>query len=327
MGSKIVSEHLNWKKIRLFDKCGNILIPLPINAGELIENPFDSLNKVQLEHILGESILSVQTLSGGDIAHAQKVVTNKQSYFVKSGSFPFAHELFEQEAVGLKALEKSRTIGIPKIIGTHSIDGTSCLILEFIETKHPQSNDMEHFGRQLAHLHLSAKMDFFGFETDNYIGKLPQSNQTHSEWANFYVEERLQPQFKLAGRLELLDASKLPTTKRLIERCRELFGKITPSLLHGDLWSGNYLIDSTGKPFLIDPAVYYGHHVVDLAMSKLFGGFSRVFYEAYHEIIPPHENQAALIDIYQLYFLLVHLNLFGTSYRNSVVQLLKTYFL
>ncbi|MEM8928411.1 MAG: fructosamine kinase family protein [Bacteroidota bacterium] len=285
------------------------------------------MNKVQFEHILGEPVVSIQILSGGDIAHAQRVNTNKKSYFVKSGSFLNAKELFEKEAAGLKALKRSKTLSIPEIIGTYSLDGTSCLFLEFIEAKPPQSKDMEHFGRQLARLHLSAKTDFFGFETDNFIGKLPQNNQKHSSWATFYVQERLQPQFKFARDRKLLDASQTPSPEKLIEPCEELFGEVVPSLLHGDLWGGNYLIDKIGEPYLIDPAVYYGHHEVDLAMSKLFGGFSNAFYGAYHEIIPPHENQVALTDIYQLYYLLVHLNLFGTSYLGSVARILRKYFL
>ena len=284
------------------------------------------MNREQLEHVLGEPIVSIKTLSGGDIANAQRVDTHSQSFFVKSGSFPNAKALFEQESVGLKALKNSKTINVPKIIGTYSIERTSCLVLEFIKTKRAEPHDMEVLGRQLAHLHLSADTEFFGFKTDNFIGKLAQSNRKHQDWSNFYAEERLQPQFKLAHDQNMLDSSQIPNTEILHKICTELFGMVVPSLLHGDLWSGNYLIHETGEPYLIDSAVYYGHNVVDLAMTKLFGGFSQTFYGAYHEVIPPHENQAALVDVYQLYYLLVHLNLFGTSYLNSVVQILKKYF-
>jgi len=284
------------------------------------------LTKVQLERILNQRIVSVQVFSGGDIAHAQRVDTDKQSYFVKSGSFANAKELFEKEAAGLLALKKSKTIHTPEIIGIHALDGTSCLILKFIENKPSQPRHMEDFGRQLARLHLSAKTALFGFETDNFIGKLPQSNYKHSDWPTFYVEERLQPQIKLAFEQKLVNPSGISSTERLLHRCKELFGNVSPSLLHGDLWGGNYLISTHGTVHLIDPAVYYGHNEVDLAMSKLFGGFSDAFYGAYHEIIPPHPNQKVLTEIYQLYYLLVHLNLFGTSYLSPTLRILNKYF-
>ncbi|MEO0570553.1 MAG: fructosamine kinase family protein [Bacteroidota bacterium] len=284
------------------------------------------MKKERLESVLGKPIIGVQTLSGGDIAHAQKVTTKSGTFFVKSGSFPNAKELFEQEMVGLKTIEESESIDVPKIIGNYSFGGTACLILEFIKTKLPETLDMEAFGRKMAQFHLSTTSESFGFETDNFIGKLPQSNQRHSKWSSFYVMERLLPQLNLSQNLNLLKPSEVPELEHLIEKCGNIFGMVTPSLLHGDLWSGNYLISTTGNSYLIDPAVYYGHNEVDLAMTKLFGGFSNTFYGAYHEIIPPHENQKSLVEIYQLYFLLVHLNLFGTSYRNSVVQILKKYF-
>ena len=284
------------------------------------------MERAQLEYLLGAPIISIRPISGGDIAHTERVDTKNRSYLVKSGSFPNAKELFEKEANGLAAIENSQTIATPKIMGNYSFDETSCLILEFIQTKLAGTEDMERFGRELAHFHLATRTGFFGFETDNFIGKLPQSNQKHTKWLSFYVKERLVPQFNLAQDLKLLGVSEIPTLKSLTENCTNIFGEVTPSLLHGDLWSGNYLISSSGNPYLIDPAVYYGHSEVDLAMSKLFGGFSTRFYDAYHEIIPPHGNQKELTEIYQLYYLLVHLNLFGTSYRNSVVGISKKYF-
>ena len=108
--------------------------------------------------------------------------------------------------------------------------------------------------------------------------------------------------------------------------CQELFAEISPTLLHGDLWSGNYLISTEGRPYLIDPAVYYGHREVDIAMTKLFGGFGADFYAAYWEHFSRDSNETARNDLYQLYYLLVHLNLFGASYYNSVKGILGCYF-
>ena len=186
---------------------------------------------------------------------------------------------------------------------------------------------MSAFGRQLALMHISAKQYTFGFETDNFIGKLPQMNTPSDDWATFYVSCRLLPHLKLALKKQELAKQWIPTTTRMILRCEEVIGRVTPALLHGDLWNGNYFVSQSGKPYLVDPAVYYGHNEVDLALSKLFGGFSKAFYEAYHEVIPPHDNQKEVTDVYQLYYLLVHLNLFGGSYRNAVLSLLKQYFL
>lgn len=280
----------------------------------------------RLQEILGGKIISIQPLSGGDIALAQRVDTQQGRFFIKSASFTNAKELFEKELIGLRTLEKSKAIGTPKAMGTYPLKEGYCLVLEFIETKRADPHNMELFGRQLAHLHLSVNTNFFGFESDNFIGKLPQKNQKHDDWCVFYVEQRLIPQLEMAQSRGLLNLSQVPKVEMLLKRCSELFGDVRPALLHGDLWSGNYLISNSGVPFLIDPAIYYGHNEVDLAMAKLFGGFSNTFYGAYHEIIPPHHNQKELIDVYQLYYLLVHLNLFGTSYLGSVVRILRRYF-
>ena len=181
-------------------------------------------------------------------------------------------------------------------------------------------------GTQLAKLHLNHKAKF-GFTSDNFIGSLPQSNKQYSDWANFYWHERIAPQLKLAKQNNLLHASKIISEQTAIAVFEELLGKdVKPTLLHGDLWAGNYLIATDGTPYLIDPATYWGHSMVDIAMSKLFGGFGNEFYTAYHEIIPKTDNYNAQIDLYQLYFLLVHLNLFGRSYYGSVSSILKHYF-
>jgi fructosamine-3-kinase len=284
------------------------------------------LNITWIEELLGEKPLSIESLSGGDIAHAQKVTTRNNSYFMKSASFKNAEQLFKKEAMGLQEMAKTKTIGIPEIMGTFSREQTACLILEYIASKSPSPSDYECFGRHLAQLHGTRTKTSFGFKTDNFIGKLPQTNTESNNWVNFYVGQRLLPQLKMAFDSGQLSKEQLPSTDRMTTVCEAMIGKVAPSLLHGDLWSGNYLISTKGEPYLIDPAVYYGHNEVDLAMTRLFGGFSNAFYEAYHEIIPPHPNQAALVDIYQLYYVLVQLNLFGSSYRASVNQLLKKYF-
>ena len=158
---------------------------------------------------------------------------------------------------------------------------------------------------------------------DNFIGSLPQQNSHYDAWTDFYIANRLLPQFVLAVDTGRLGASDFPSEDKLHTVLSELFEGIRPSLLHGDLWGGNYLISSDGIPYLIDPAVYDGHSEVDLAMSRLFGGFGSRFYAAYHEVIPSQKGSEERNAVYQLYYLLVHLNLFGASYYPSVMQILK----
>ena len=200
------------------------------------------------------------------------------------------------------------------------------LLMEYIEPKKPSKKDFELLGHQLAALHKLSESNTFGLGTENFIGSLQQSNTTHSDWASFYVQERLLPQLKLVGDGNCLQLSETPSEEQLFKTCQSLFPKVRPSLLHGDLWGGNYLISSEGIPHLIDPAIYYGHREVDIAMTHLFGGFDKTFYDSYQEHFMPIGGEKERNDIYQLYFLLAHLNLFGHSYKSRVVTILKRYF-
>ena len=173
------------------------------------------------------------------------------------------------------------------------------------------------------HQHTS---DTFGLDQDNFIGRLPQRNTRHKNWTDFYTYERLWPQLELAKRKGLLKDNEYPKSEHIKNQLNYLFENVKPTLLHGDLWSGNYLISKDGTPYLIDPAAYFGHHEIDIAMSKLFGGFGDTFYSAYLNHVPTDKFTSARIEIYQLYYLLVHLNMFGNSYYGSVISILKTYF-
>ncbi len=197
--------------------------------------------------------------------------------------------------------------------------------MEHIEAKSPNSKDLELFGNQLAQLH-KVTSDEFGFEENNFIGSLHQSNKTHTKWNDFYLEEHLIPQLELSKSKGLLNVDEIPETQKLKDICFPYFKNAKSSLLHGDLWSGNYLISTSGKPYLIDPAIYFGHNEVDIAMSKLFGGFGQSFYDSYHSFISKDKFTEDRIQLYQLYYLLVHLNMFGTSYYSSVKQILSKYF-
>ena len=262
---------------------------------------------------------------GGDISDAYQIQTETKPYFLKLNSVDYAETMFKAEALGLRLISESGAIAAPHVLTTGKIGNHAYLILEFIRSGSKTADAMASFGRQLALMH-SANHIQFGLETDNFIGRLPQSNQRHDDWVSFYINERLMPQFKMALDDNLMTISDVPSLHLLESRLQSLMPEVNASLLHGDLWGGNYLIDQKGKPYLIDPAVYYGHSEVDIAMSRLFGGFSSAFYEAYFEILPQEKYFNERMDIYQLYYLLVHLNLFGSSYYDSVRSIIRKYF-
>ena len=281
--------------------------------------------KKHISSLLNVPVNNIQSVSGGDISKAYKIDTPNNSYFLKTNSGANAFKMFQAESYGLQLIKDTNTLKTPKVLVCDTFQNTSILLMEFIESKSPSNDDYEKLGLKLAELHQYTS-EYFGLHLDNFIGSLPQSNKPHKNWVNFYANERMLPQLKLAKQKGLLSDNECPSAKRIEDSLNHLFETIKPSLLHGDLWNGNYLISIDGEPYLIDPAIYYGHHEVDIAMSKLFGGFGEGFYKAYHSILPYDLKTTARIDIYQLYYLLVHLNLFGRSYYGSVVSILKKHF-
>lgn len=289
----------------------------------------------------------MRPVGGGSISSAYWFETANARYFLKVNSGSSALEMFHAEQEGLDAIEATRTIAIPHVHLVGSIDGKAFLLMDHVDSKRPNASDYQRLGRELAELHQFSHHPptrstgeigsrrtgpeqssgvGFGFSSDNFIGNLPQSNRSHVDWPQFYWFERILPQLQMARRSELISGKMIPKEENAIALFRDVFGHVKPSLLHGDLWGGNYLIATDGTPYLIDPAVYHGHSMVDIAMSRLFGGFGPDFYSAYHEIIPKPENYDIQIDLYQLYYLLVHLNLFGSGYYSSVTSLLKRCF-
>ena len=278
-----------------------------------------------ISSLFSEKILSATPLSRGDISSAYLLQTPAKNYFLKVNDKPFALDMFRAEQKGLQAIEMSETIAVPRVHLVDTYHGKSFLLMDFIESKRPDAPDYQRLGIQLAKLHQCTQSDF-GFPTDNFIGSLPQRNHQHTDWAEFYWLQRILPQLQLALENRLIASHEIPSEEKAIAVLNDIYGNVKPSLLHGDLWSGNFLIATDGTPYLIDPAAYYGHSVVDLAMSLLFGGFGASFYDAYHENIPKSENHTQQIELYQLYYLLVHLNLFGSGYYSSVSSIVKKYF-
>ncbi len=271
------------------------------------------------------AISKVDRVGGGDISTAYRVETATRRFFVKTHTDSGALKMFEVEKLGLKEIAGTQTIKTPEVYDCGQIDSTAFIVLEYIPARPARQTDFQRLGTQLALLHQH-RQDTNGWISDNFIGSLPQLNPNTSVWSEFYARYRLEFQIALARDHRLLDPSECPPLDRIRKVCQDCLPSGYPSLLHGDLWGGNFLIDTDGVPCLIDPAVYYGHHQVDLAMTQLFGGFSPAFYDAYYDQMQCPVITRAESDLYQLYYLLVHLNLFGLSYYVRVRPILDHYF-
>ncbi len=280
--------------------------------------------KAACEEKLGAPISRASFIGGGDINEARLLETRQGPFFLKLNSKPGAIRMFEKEEAGLGLLRKSEAIRVPESLGTGEAENYGFLILEYIEETGRSRQFWENFGQALAQLHRKTDNQF-GLNHSNYIGSLLQSNQRHGSWSEFYVLERLEPQASMAITGNGLWPGAAQDFEKLYKRIEELCPEEPPSLTHGDLWSGNFISAPGPTPVLIDPAVSYAHREMDLAMSQLFGGFSPDFYRSYEETYPTQPGLEERIDIYQLYYLLVHVNLFGRGYARSVQKILERY--
>ena len=282
--------------------------------------------KKALQESLNSDIKSITGISGGSINRAARLeLASGKLCFVKWNETADP-DMFVKEQKGLEALTAAGTmLCIPEVYTTgRTTEDTGFLVQEFIDEGRPKKDSARNFGRELARLHQNNAKQF-GFVHDNYIGRLPQSNQAHANWTDFFIEERLAPQLQMA-----VDAGKLGSQtnhhfEQLYEQLPDLLPKEPPALLHGDLWGGNYFYDGSGQATVYDPAVYYGHREIELAFTHLFGGFEANFYHSYENITPLEPGFSDRKDIYNLYPLLVHTNLFGGSYARQVRSIVKRF--
>jgi len=281
--------------------------------------------KTEIEEETGIRIKSVSSLSGGCISNAYKITNEAdKNYFLKLNSSP--KDLFIKEANGLTELRKANAIRVPEVI----LCKEDFLLTEFITQGNRSRNFFEDFGRCFAELH-KYRGDKFGFYEDNYICSnsqinIPASNEEYN-WTEFYFNKRILYQYKLAEQNGYATSELKNGISRLEKNIEDIIGvsKEPPSLLHGDLWGGNYIVDENGDACLIDPAVYYGHREADLAMTKLFGGFSSKFYHSYDEAFSLADGYEYRENIYKLYHILNHLNLFGRAYYSQAISLIEFY--
>lgn len=277
----------------------------------------------KIENIIGEKISSKSSVGGGCIADSKTIRTETgKSYFLKTYA---AHggSMFINEANGLKELAKAGTVRVPEVIAVDK----EFLLIEQINAAAKSSTFWEDFGRNFAKMHRT-RAEEYGFYEDNLIGASPQKNLPRSSnWIEFYWENRLKFQIDLLGRngfrggeIDSLAGPLKRRTEELISGSEEF-----PSLLHGDLWSGNFIVDDNGDACIIDPAVYYGHREADLAMTKLFGGFGGAFYSAYQEEWPLPGGWQEREPLYKLYHVLNHANLFGGGYYSQALSIIRSY--
>ena len=263
------------------------------------------------------------SVGGGCISRSDRLTGNDgRSFFVKQNGAGFA-DVFAAEALGLRALASTQTIRVPEPICHGIAAGRAFLVLEWLDLGGAGSERV--LGERLAALHACSLETRYGWERDNHIGATEQRNRYHDDWATFFLEERLDFQVALARRR----GGKLPRYDQLRPRVAALLAghDLRPSLLHGDLWSGNAAYTHSGEPVIYDPAVYFGDREADLAMSELFGGFGAGFYRAYDAVWPREAGYPVRRTLYNLYHILNHYNLFGGFYlsrANAMISDLLT---
>jgi protein-ribulosamine 3-kinase len=282
-----------------------------------------------LESIYGNSIQikSVEAIRGGCINETQVLkLSNGEQVFLKHNPSP-PKNFFSAETEGLRLLEKSKYgPRVPRFLGISNEFNPQFLLLEYIEISVPKDGFASRFGQALAEMHRETQ-EQYGLDHDNFIGKTIQKNNLELDGLVFFREHRIRFQQELARKTRGLPKS---IDKRLDLFCEKLGSLLNlndekPALLHGDLWSGNYFASHDQKPYIFDPAVYFGLREADLAMTEMFGRLPQEFYSSYQEVFPTQPGYTERKDIYNLYHLLNHYNLFGGSYLEQADQTVRCF--
>jgi fructosamine-3-kinase len=278
-----------------------------------------AVEKWLAENGFGE-VRFARPVGGGCINNGTRLETESgQSFFLKTNSHA-PEDMFAREAEGLDALQVGDGPKVPQPY----LHGSDFLLLEDLSPAVHQAGYWGEFGRLLAALHEHTNPRF-GFPHDNYIGSTPQPNQWTKDGYEFFGEQRLLFQARLASSRGFLEKSQVQQVERLAKRLPDLVPEQPASLIHGDLWSGNATSDAQGAPAIIDPAAHYGWAEAELGMTALFGSFPDAFYQAYDEARPLEPGYRQRFPLYNLYHLLNHLNLFGRGYYGQVTSVIRRY--
>jgi fructosamine-3-kinase len=276
----------------------------------------------EISQVTGKSfqIENRRSVGGGCINQGYAVSGYGQAYFVKLNQATQV-EMFAAEALGLQQMLATNSIRVPKPICWGIADNSSYIAMEWLEFGSTSSQASEAMGHQLAAMHKFGGASQFGWERNNTIGSTPQINQWTSNWADFFAEHRIGYQLKLAKRR----GGSFPDYNQVVEAVRQKLAdrQPQPSLVHGDLWSGNAACTVDGEPVILDPATYYGDREVDLAMTELFGGFPAAFYRGYNQVWELDRGYQQRKAIYNLYHVLNHFNLFGGGYGSQANRTIR----
>ncbi|RDY72613.1 fructosamine kinase [Halobacillus trueperi] len=270
------------------------------------------------------AVRSIKSVSGGDINQSFYVETDQRPYFIKINEKVASH-FFQVEAEGLRLIKETGAIRVPEVFHYDCPDGDekAALVMEWIEKG---SSDASHsLGKSLAHMHQHTSVKY-GFGKPTFVGELNQPNEWSPSWTDYYSRYRLGGQLETGLTKGTISGVREERLKKLINRIEEFIPENPkPSLLHGDLWGGNWMTTRDGEPVLIDPSILYGDHAFELAFTELFGGFPSNFLDQYNTYFELPEDYQDTKPIYQLFYLLVHLNIFGEMYGPQVDRILKNY--
>ncbi|MEM9924618.1 MAG: fructosamine kinase family protein [Cyanobacteria bacterium P01_D01_bin.50] len=261
-----------------------------------------------------------RSISGGCINQGYSLTDGVRTYFIKLNQASQV-QMFEAEALGLQQMYDTATIRVPKPICFGTVDNSCYIVLEWLEMGGGNSKSSKEMGKKLAAMHKKSLVKKFGWDINNTIGSTPQINTWTEDWVEFFTNHRLGYQFQLGKRR----GGNFPQADELLSVIPELLAahEVEPSLVHGDLWGGNAGFLESGEPVIFDPATYYGDREVDIAMTEVFGGFSKAFYEGYNEVFPLADGYEQRKILYNLYHILNHFNLFGGGYASQANQMIS----
>ena len=279
----------------------------------------------QLSEELAQNIVITDSrqVFGGDVNTTYILTAGSNQYFLKC-NHSARPDMFQKEYNGLQLLKSKSRLQIPVPLTYGQFNDTSYLVMECLNDTSFTPNTWQVLGEGIAGMHKQTQPQF-GLNEDNYIGSLPQSNHLSETWAEFYAEQRILPLVKKVFDKALCTKVDIESAEAICRKLPSLFPGEPPALLHGDLWNGNVMACSDDKAAIYDPAVYYGHREMDIAMTLLFGGFNSAFYQHYQDVYPLQRGWQQRVALCQLYPLLFHLNLFGSGYYGRVKNVLDNY--